>query len=139
MRKSFKLENLDCANCAAKMEAGINELPGVNKASISFMTSKLMIDADAADEEALAARTDAIRAAPDSWAVTQGRLEAYREEIAPYVDLRLHPLLAGSQKRDDGVYARMLRAVCDYVEGGAALEDCLTRLENLAASVPAVP
>ena len=49
MRKSFKLENLDCANCAAKMEAGINELPGVNKASISFMTSKLMIDADAAD------------------------------------------------------------------------------------------
>ena len=56
MRKSFKLENLDCANCAAKMEAGINELPGVNKASISFMTSKLMIDADAADEEALAHR-----------------------------------------------------------------------------------
>ena len=53
MRKSFKLENLDCANCAAKMEAGINELPGVNKASISFMTSKLMIDADAADAEAL--------------------------------------------------------------------------------------
>ena len=70
---------------------------------------------------------------------TAGRLEAYREEIAPYVDLRLHPLLAGSQKRDGGVYARMLRAVCDYVEGGAALEDCLTRLENLAASVPAVP
>ena len=47
MRKSFKLENLDCANCAAKMEAGINELPGVNKASISFMASKLMIDAEA--------------------------------------------------------------------------------------------
>ena len=91
------------------------------------------------DEEALAARTDAIRAAPDSWAVTQGRLEAYREEIAPYVDLRLHPLLAGSQKRDGGEYDRMLRAVCDYVEGGAALEDCLTRLENLAASAPAVP
>ena len=51
MRKSFKLENLDCANCAAKMEAGINELPGVNKATISFMTSKLMIDADAADAQ----------------------------------------------------------------------------------------
>ena len=45
MRKSFKLENLDCANCAAKMETGINQLPGVNKASISFMTSKLVIDA----------------------------------------------------------------------------------------------
>ncbi|WP_417003895.1 cation transporter [Adlercreutzia equolifaciens] len=53
MRKSFKLENLDCANCAAKMEAGISELPGVNKASISFMTSKLLIDADTEDFDAL--------------------------------------------------------------------------------------
>ena len=53
MRKSFKLENLDCANCTAKMEAGISELPGVNKASISFMTSKLLIDADTEDFDAL--------------------------------------------------------------------------------------
>lgn len=67
MRKSFKLENLDCANCAAKMEADINELPGVNKASISFMTSKLMIDADAADEEALAAIVDAAQAVCTSY------------------------------------------------------------------------
>lgn len=59
MRKSFKLENLDCANCAAKMEAGISALPGVKAASISFMTSKLMIDADAADAEALATIVDA--------------------------------------------------------------------------------
>ena len=62
MRKSFKLENLDCANCAAKMEAGINELPGVNKASISFM-----IDADAADAEALAASVDAAQAVCTSY------------------------------------------------------------------------
>lgn len=46
MRKSFKLENLDCANCAAKMEHDINKLNGVNKASISFMTSKLVLDVD---------------------------------------------------------------------------------------------
>ena len=59
MRKSFKLENLDCANCAAKMETGINQLPGVNKASISFMTSKLVIDADTDDAEAFAAIVDA--------------------------------------------------------------------------------
>ena len=71
--------------------------------------------------------------------MTQGRLEAYREEIAPHVDLRLHPLLAGSQRREGGVYDRMLRAVRDYVEGGAALEDCLKRLETLAASAPDVP
>ena len=67
MRKSFKLENLDCANCAAEMEAGINELPGVNKASISFMTSKLMIDADAADAEALSAIVDAAQAVCTSY------------------------------------------------------------------------
>ena len=67
MRKSFKLENLDCANCAAKMEAGINELPGVNKAYISFMTSKLMIDTDAADAETLAAIVDAAQAVCTSY------------------------------------------------------------------------
>ncbi len=46
MRKSFKLENLECANCASKMENDINKLPGVNKATISFMTSKLVLDVE---------------------------------------------------------------------------------------------
>lgn len=46
MRKALKLQNLDCANCAAKMEGDISALEGVNKASISFMTQKLMIDVD---------------------------------------------------------------------------------------------
>lgn len=46
MRKAFKLEELDCANCAAKMETDINRLDGVNKATVSFMTSKLVLDAD---------------------------------------------------------------------------------------------
>ena len=38
MRKSFKLQDLDCANCAAKMEDAINRIDGVEKATISFMT-----------------------------------------------------------------------------------------------------
>lgn len=46
MRRSFKLEDLDCANCAAKMESEISRLEGVNKASISFMTQKLVLDAE---------------------------------------------------------------------------------------------
>ena len=46
MRKAFKLEELGCANCAAKMERDIQKLDGVNNAKISFMTSKLMLDAD---------------------------------------------------------------------------------------------
>jgi len=45
MRKSFKLQDLCCANCAAKMEAAINKLEGVNSATISFMTQKLTLDA----------------------------------------------------------------------------------------------
>ena len=46
MKKKLKLENLDCANCAAKMEAAIQKLPGVNAASVSFLTQKLTLDAD---------------------------------------------------------------------------------------------
>jgi copper chaperone CopZ len=46
MKKTFKLEDLDCANCAAKMEAAINKLPGVEKATVSFMTQKMTIEAE---------------------------------------------------------------------------------------------
>ncbi len=47
MRKSFKMQDLDCANCAAKMEREISGIEGVNSVSISFMAQKLIIDADA--------------------------------------------------------------------------------------------
>ncbi|MBQ4504512.1 MAG: heavy-metal-associated domain-containing protein [Firmicutes bacterium] len=46
MKKVFKMQDLDCAHCAAKMEDGINKLDGVKKATISFMTQKLTIDLD---------------------------------------------------------------------------------------------
>ncbi|MGN8967634.1 cation transporter [uncultured Intestinimonas sp.] len=46
MKKKFKLEDLDCANCAAKMEDAIKKLDGVNDASVSFLTQKLTLDAD---------------------------------------------------------------------------------------------
>ena len=46
MKKSYKLAELDFANCAAKMETAINKIPGVNKATVSFMTQKLTLDAD---------------------------------------------------------------------------------------------
>ena len=45
MRKIFKLEDLDCANCAAKMEDAIKKIEGVNDATVSFMTQKMTIDA----------------------------------------------------------------------------------------------
>ena len=46
MKKSFKLEDLDCANCAAKMEAAIKKLDGVKDATVSFLTQKMSIEAD---------------------------------------------------------------------------------------------
>ena len=46
MKKKFKLQDLDCANCAAKMEDAIKKLDGVNDANVSFMTQKMTIDAE---------------------------------------------------------------------------------------------
>lgn len=46
MKKVFKLSEVDCANCAAKMQAEIEKLPGVNMASVNFLLQKLTIDAD---------------------------------------------------------------------------------------------
>ena len=46
MKKRYNLSDVDCANCAAKMEEKISKLPGVNSASISFMAQKLTLDAD---------------------------------------------------------------------------------------------
>lgn len=46
MKKIFKIDYLDCANCAAKMECGIKKLDGVIDAKISFMRQKLTIVAE---------------------------------------------------------------------------------------------
>ncbi len=46
MKKKFKLTDLDCANCAAKMEDAIRKIEGVENASVSFMTQKMVIEAD---------------------------------------------------------------------------------------------
>ncbi|MEA4814461.1 MAG: cation transporter [Oscillospiraceae bacterium] len=46
MKKTYKIENLDCASCAAKMESAIAKIDGVDSATISFVTQKLKIEAD---------------------------------------------------------------------------------------------
>ena len=45
MKKKFKLEDLDCANCAAKMENAIKKIDGANDATVSFLAQKMTIDA----------------------------------------------------------------------------------------------
>lgn len=48
MTKRFKLIDLDCANCAAKMENAIKKINGVEDATVSFMTQKMTVTADPA-------------------------------------------------------------------------------------------
>ncbi len=49
MKKTYKLIDLDCANCARKMEDAIKKLPGVTDAAVNFLTQKMTIEADDVD------------------------------------------------------------------------------------------
>lgn len=46
MKKNFKLEGLDCANCAAKIEKNVKKFDGVKDATVSFFAQKLVLEAD---------------------------------------------------------------------------------------------
>ena len=58
MKKTYLLDGLCCANCAAKLERGIAAIDGVTNASVSFLTTKLVVEGedekmDAIIEEAM--------------------------------------------------------------------------------------
>lgn len=46
MKKKFRVEGVDCADCAAKMEDGIKKIDGVKSVKLNFLTEKLTIEAD---------------------------------------------------------------------------------------------
>lgn len=46
MKKVFKVVDLDCPNCAAKMQRSIEKIKGVNEVSVNFMGQKIELDAD---------------------------------------------------------------------------------------------
>lgn len=46
MKKTFKIEDLDCANCAAKLENAVAKISGVDAVSVSFMAQKMTVEAD---------------------------------------------------------------------------------------------
>ena len=60
MKKRFMIEELCCANCAAKMEAEIRKLDGVQSANINFLTQKLTLEAEEEHFEALLEQADRI-------------------------------------------------------------------------------
>lgn len=53
MKKKFKLDEVDCANCAAKMEDAIKKIDGVEDASVNFLTQKLTLEAEDSKFEAI--------------------------------------------------------------------------------------
>ncbi len=62
MKKTFRLEDLDCANCAAKMQNAIEKLDGVKSVTISFMTQRMTLEAeDAAFDSILTAAQKVIK------------------------------------------------------------------------------
>ena len=49
MRKSFKLDEIDCANCARELQDELAKIEGVKSVSVNFMTQKLTLEADDAE------------------------------------------------------------------------------------------
>lgn len=62
MKFVYKLEDLDCAHCAAKMEKAISKIDGVESVSVAFLSQKLTIEADEARiDEIMAKAKDACK------------------------------------------------------------------------------
>ncbi len=53
MRKSFRLDEIDCANCALKLQDALARVDGVRSVSVSFMTQKLTLEAEDARFDAV--------------------------------------------------------------------------------------
>jgi cation transport ATPase len=60
MKRTYRLENLACANCAAKMEKAICRLDGVTKATVNFLTTKMVIEAEDEKIDAILAEAEKI-------------------------------------------------------------------------------
>lgn len=44
MKYTFKIKNLDCANCATQLENSIQKIDGINSVSINFLTEKMVLE-----------------------------------------------------------------------------------------------
>lgn len=81
MRKTWPLEDLDCANCAAKMEAEMAKLPGVDSVRVDFFHQTLTLEAAEDHYDDVLARVVACgkRIEPDCRILTEGAETAKQE------------------------------------------------------------
>ena len=55
MKKVINLEDLDCANCAAKMECAVKKVEGVTNANVNFMMQRMTVEIDSENPQAVLA------------------------------------------------------------------------------------
>ena len=55
MKKVISLQDLDCANCAAKMECAVKKVEGVSNANVNFMMQKMTVEIDSDQPNAVLA------------------------------------------------------------------------------------
>lgn len=60
MKKLFKLEGLDCANCGAKIERAVAKLDGIQTVTVNFMTTKMSIEAEESKMDSILEEAKAI-------------------------------------------------------------------------------
>ncbi|SEW34351.1 cation transporter [[Clostridium] fimetarium] len=58
MKKNYKLEDLDCPNCTAKIENDVVKIAGVESAAVNLLSQKMVIECD---ESKVAEITKAIK------------------------------------------------------------------------------
>ncbi len=72
MKKTYRMRNVDCANCAAKMERSIGKIPGVKSAEVSFMAQRLTMEVDPEQLESILPQVKQCVAKVDPHAVVLG-------------------------------------------------------------------
>ena len=82
MKKKYSITGIDCANCAAKLEAKMNELPEVESVTLSFTTQQLYVEAENPDEavKALQALADKVEPGTEIGSLKRGRKKAHHHE-----------------------------------------------------------
>ena len=78
MKKKYSIKGIDCANCAAKLEAKMNELPEVESVTLSFTTQQLYVEAENPDEavKALQALADKVEPGTEIGSLKRGKRKA---------------------------------------------------------------
>ena len=89
MKKTYLLEGLDCANCAAEVERNVAKLDNVNSASVNFLTLKMVLDVneEGFDETYKKIVKTVKKTEPDVHALfTRGHIEPHLEHVVGHQD-----------------------------------------------------